>query len=155
NGAPYALDFVVDETTAGDQLRPSLAVTPSGDDVLFTWEGPGVGGTDAYARFFAAYQFPENYCTAKINSQGCTPELDFSGTPSLSGPDDFTITARQVINNKSGLFFHGAQPAAFPFDGGTLCVQPPLVRTTLQTSGGNPPPNDCSGSFTLTFTHAY
>ncbi|MCC6406182.1 MAG: hypothetical protein IT453_03375 [Planctomycetes bacterium] len=154
NAAPYGPDFVVNQTAAGDQLRPSLALAPNGEDVLFTWEGPGVG-TDAWARFYSTYQFPEVYCTAKTNSLGCVPQLAFSGSPSLSGPDDFTLSATQVLNNKFGIVFWGPGATAIPFGGGTLCVKAPIVRTNVQSSGGNPPPDDCSGDYSLLFSHAY
>ena len=63
----------------------------------------------------------------------------------------FQLSAGQVLNNKFGLLFYGAAPASLAFQGGTLCVQPPIKRTPILNSGGNPPPNDCSGSFAMDF----
>ena len=57
-----------------------------------------------------------------------------------------------MLNNKPGLLFYGLQgPATLPFLGGTLCVQPPLARTPVQSSGGNPLPDDCSGTYAFDF----
>ena len=95
---------------------------------------------------------PVTYCTAKVNSQGCTPVVGFSGFPSVSDPNPFDITASMVINDKSGLFFYGLSGRdKLPFQGGILCAAPPLGRTPVQNSGGNPPPADCSGTFSLDF----
>ena len=98
------------------------------------------------------YQFgpdPTTYCTAKTNSLGCVPAIAAVGIPSATSTP-FDITAANVLNNKNGLLFYGYNgPTNTPFLGGTLCVAPPLRRTTVQNSGGNPPPNDCSGSYVL------
>ena len=101
--------------------------------------------------------FPEPvaYCTGKLNSQSCVPYVDWSGSPTLTGADDFVITAHDEINNKPGLFFHGNGTIAVPFFNGTLCVLPPLQRTPVQFSFGNPPPDDCSGTYQFAFTQAY
>ena len=78
------------------------------------------------------------------------------GTPSLNGTaDDFHITGSNFLNNKSGLMFWGVNPAALPFQGGTLCVQPPIIRTGSSNSGGNPPPVDCSGHYDYHLTQGY
>jgi hypothetical protein len=98
---------------------------------------------------------PSTYCTAKVNSQGCAPSMDATGHPTLSGLDNFTLRAQSVINNKNGLFFWGFAPAAAPFQGGTMCVSAPLVRTGLQNSGGAAGADDCSGAYSFAFTHAY
>ena len=97
---------------------------------------------------------PVAYCTGKLNSQGCVPFVGWSGSPSLTGADDFFVTAHDEINNKPGLFFHGFGTISVPFFNGTLCVLPPLSRTSIQFSGGNPPPDDCSGSYSYHFTQA-
>lgn len=91
------------------------------------------------------------YCTAKVNSQGCTPAVGFSGQPSLSDPNPFDVTAAMVLNQKNGLLFYGYGGTAVPFQGGTLCALPPLRRTGVQSSGGNPPPSDCSGAYAFDF----
>jgi choice-of-anchor B domain-containing protein len=93
----------------------------------------------------------KTYCTAKVNSQGCTPSLTLEGGASLSAPAPFNITATNVINQKSGLLFYGFGSAAFPFHGGTMCVQSPITRTQVQNSAGNGPPDDCSGGFVYDF----
>jgi hypothetical protein len=98
---------------------------------------------------------PSTYCTAKTNSLGCVPAIDFTGSPSTGGADDFVVRASEVLNNKSGLLFWGAAPAASPFHGGTRCVAAPFVRTPVQFSGGSATGNDCSGRFAFNFSHAY
>ncbi|MCY2960587.1 MAG: hypothetical protein NTY35_10520 [Planctomycetota bacterium] len=90
------------------------------------------------------------YCTAKVNSQGCTPSVAASANPSFAGgAGSCVVTATQVINNQNGIFFYGLTPAAIPFQGGTLCLTGSVTRTPVQNAGGNPPPADCSGSFTF------
>jgi hypothetical protein len=94
------------------------------------------------------------YCTAKVNSLGCTPTIGSSGVPSASATSGFVIASANVLNNKSGLLFYGVSgPATLPFQGSYLCVKPPVKRTPALSSGGNPAPaKDCSGSFALDFT---
>jgi hypothetical protein len=94
------------------------------------------------------------YCTAKVNSQGCTPAISYTGTPSLSG-GNFHVTASNVLNNKSGLLFWGYAASNTPFQGGTKCVANPVRRTPIQNSGGNPPPDDCSGTYSFNFSAGY
>ncbi len=94
---------------------------------------------------------PVTYCTAKVNTQGCTPAIGWTGTPSASQPVVFDVWAIRIINQKNGLLFYGFQEQAVPFHNGWLCVKPPIVRTAVQSSGGNPPPPDCSGTFHYDF----
>ncbi len=94
---------------------------------------------------------PTIYCAAKVNSQGCTPALSTSGTPSASDPNPFRIDAGQVLNRKNGILFYGWTPGVMPFQGGSKCVMAPMRRTMIQNSGGNPPPDDCSGTYTYDF----
>ena len=95
------------------------------------------------------------YCVAKVNSQGCTPEIGSTGTPSLTGLDDFVITAANIRNDKIGYLFYGSVADAIPFMGGTLCVRPPLRRFGVQLSGGSPgSQQDCTGSYSFHFSQA-
>jgi hypothetical protein len=89
------------------------------------------------------------YCTAKTNSAGCLPSIASSGTPSASAGSGYVLSASQILDGKSGVLFYGKSgPTALPFQGGTLCAAIPLVRTTLQFSGGAPP---CGGAFAMDF----
>jgi hypothetical protein len=92
---------------------------------------------------------PVPYGSAKVNSQGCRPSIGSSGVPSLSDPSPFLVRAVDVINNKQGLMFYGYAPAHQPFAGGFKLVANPVIRTLPQSSGGNPPPDDCSGSYSF------
>lgn len=89
------------------------------------------------------------YCQGKVNSQGCTPELQADpGLPSVSG-GPWHITALDLLSGQNGLFFYGLAPANLPFMGGTLCLSSPLTRTAVQGTGGSPPPAGCSGTMAL------
>lgn len=99
---------------------------------------------------------PGSYCTAKPNSQSCTPAIAWASLPSLTGTDDYVVSATNVINNKNAVFVWSTLPANTPFMGGTLCVdQTTAVKTVVQNSGGNPPPDDCSGTLSFAFNQAY
>lgn len=147
---------LMDRTTLslgdGDDLGVGVGVSNGvfilgarGDDDL----GDGAGAAYVYDGSFAGIT---TYCTAQTNSQGCVPSIAGSGAPSASSASPFTLSATMVLNNKPGVFFYGINGrAAIPFNGGTLCAQPPLKRTPPQASGGNPPPDDCSGNYSIDF----
>ena len=59
-----------------------------------------------------------------------------------------------MLNQSPGLFFFGFAPGSIPFQGGTLCVSPPLKRTGSQWSAGNAGPPDCSGTYDLHLSQA-
>jgi len=89
------------------------------------------------------------YCTAKMTSNGCVPALATAGAPNASSPSGFVITATQVLPAKVGLMFYGTSGAAsIPFQGGFLCVQTPITRTSGQVSTGS---GACGGSFAFDF----
>jgi hypothetical protein len=94
---------------------------------------------------------PVAYCASTPVTQGCSLDVAFSGFPSATSTSPFLISASPSPSNRNGIFFYGFSPSYTPFNAGTLCVQPPIQRTPVQNSGGNPPPSDCSGSFSFDF----
>jgi predicted outer membrane repeat protein len=105
---------------------------------------------------------PATYCTAKANSAGCLPIIGHNAALPSSSSGAFQTWAVRIVSDKTGLLFWGGAPAALPFLGGTLCVQPPLTRTAVQASGGCQSgafgcgtADDCSGTFHFSWTAAY
>ena len=142
-----------------------LFVDPLNGDINLTAGSPSVGAGDPtlgvdpdcttldQGAFFLDLtgDAPATYCTAKINSQGCTPYVDFLGFASATDPEPFELTANDVVNNKNGLFFYGTSSHNGNFQGGIKCVLSPVRRTMVQDSGGNVAPDDCSGTYVLDF----
>lgn len=95
------------------------------------------------------------YCQGKANSLGCVPTLEWEGTPTLTGPDDFRIIVRNVLNQQFGIVFWGLQDNDAPFLGGTLCVGGQLSRiTTKLTSGAGAPGTNCNGVYPQIFSQS-
>lgn len=96
------------------------------------------------------------FCTAKVNSLGCTPTITSGGEARASGPlDDFFVSAHDLRNNEPGILLWSGTPAATPFYGGLLCLAPPVRRTPPQVAGGTPTGHDCTGTFSFHFSQAY
>lgn len=148
----------------GLEIGPQLVGTPF-DDATFTIDLPPGETLDGYNAIsvwcvaagvsFGQGAFvplpPQTYCTAKVNSEGCTPQIQFSGSPSASSAAPFSIGATQVINEKSGVLLYGLAADNLPFQGGVLCVGAPRRRTPLQLSGGSSGMTDCSGAYSFDF----
>ena len=109
---------------------------------------PGTGA--AFVYLFA--EDTTTYCTGKVNSQGCVPQITWSGQPTVAGPDDFVVSASPVLPGKNGVFLFGTSgPAILPFLAATLCVNPPLKRSFVQqaTQGAG-----CAGTISYLFSQA-
>ena len=92
------------------------------------------------------------YCTAKVNSLGCTPNIASSGCPSVSRGSGFVVRVSNVINNKPGLFIYtNGGRASEAFLGGLRCISLPLKRSVALNCGGNLAPSDCSGIYSMDF----
>ncbi len=94
-----------------------------------------------------------SYCTAKQNSFGCIPAMNWTGNPSATSGSGFNIRGANVRNQKPGLLLYSLQGrAATPFTGGFLCLTPPVKRAPGISSGGNNAPfQDCSGVYQFDF----
>ncbi len=148
-------------------LTPGAGVIATGVSVVdpfhgraALWLGGEFNGFDGVpARNIARWSDPcaalATYCTAKVNSQGCTPAIGWSGEPALSqlATTPFEIHATNVVNQKNGLLFYSTDGRrAAPFQGGVLCVAAPLRRTPFRSSAGSPTGADCTGVLSLDFS---
>lgn len=92
------------------------------------------------------------YCTAKVNSLGCTPTVSWSGFPVVAScaTNAFNLTASNLVGNKNGLWFYGTNGlSGIAFQGGHLCIKPAIKRLNVQNSGGQG--SACNGSLTTNF----
>ncbi len=152
-------------TTAWDEFTLALASDATGGDRLGvrvdidgTTLAAAAGSKDLASSLIAPVYVGVNlgsavaYCTAKVNSLGCTPAISAVGaTASASGSGAFTLRAEQLIGSTNGLAFYSLSGrAAQPFQGGFLCVDAPLRRTPLTTSSPSAP-GVCGGVSTLDF----
>jgi hypothetical protein len=97
-----------------------------------------------------AYQ--TNYCVGKVNSVGCVPSMVGGGYPSATNLNPYSLLLRgyNLVALKSGLMFYSLTGrATLPFQGGTLCVAPPVKRSPVLNSRGTGP--GCNGSYSLDF----
>jgi hypothetical protein len=97
---------------------------------------------------------PTNYCTAKVNSAGCTPDIYYTGSASKSLGFGLQVVAQNVLPGLPGILIWAKSPNALPFMGGTLCIGSPLTRAGAQVSGtiSGPP---CTGQYLFQFNAAY
>ncbi len=109
------------------------------------------GGVYNFGPIYITSASPLAYCTGKTNSLGCVPAISSTGTPSISS-GNLQVQCSNALNQKSGLLFFGSAPNAAPFQGGTLCIAAPFVRTATQFSNGAATGNSCTGSYSFTFT---
>lgn len=95
---------------------------------------------------------PTVYGAAKTNSLGCTPQVSFLGTPSVSAGGGFHLFATNVVNRAPGMLIYGTSGrATTPFGGGTLLLAAPIRRTPPTNSGGSLVGVDCSGNYHFDF----
>jgi hypothetical protein len=73
---------------------------------------------------------PDNYCTSKMTSGLTIPVMGHSGSPSLAA-GNFSVSVSGALGNVNSVVFFGPNQAATPFNGGTLCLGPPLTRGPL------------------------
>lgn len=149
DGRPVAAEFAASEPGLRAE-RPELASDPASGALWLGYEVWNGTDRDVHARRFVETAGPQIYCTAKVNSQGCTPSIGVAGSPSLSSGAPFTISATNVLNQKFGLMVYGLGSQFTSFQGGTLCVAGPR-RAGSQFSGGTSGGPNCTGTFAFDF----
>ena len=128
----------------GDPLSPTDPDGSRADMGAYPFDSSYIGG-------------PYIYCQAKLNSAGCLPTISWTGSPTMTGADDFFVTAESLVNQKPVIGIWGQSPGSTPFFGGTLCLSNLIVRTPVANSGGSPPAGapDCTGTTSFHFSQAY
>jgi hypothetical protein len=164
SGATAQVIFELSGDSAGDGMGTAVAAAGDIDqdgkmDMIvgapFDDHAPA-GDEGTVFVFSGACKSPVSYCIAKTNSLGCVPAMSYSGSSSMSGPDDFRVLASNVLNQKAGLLFWGFNSAQAPYQGGYRCLGMGFVRTPVQSSGGGSGSTpDCSGTYSYLFTHSY
>lgn len=94
---------------------------------------------------------PQNFCSAKVNSGGCTPVITTTGVASATAQTPFVIRGTLVINQSPGLLIYAYSGASIPFHGGTLCVGNQIRRMNVMFSGGTMTTPNCTGLYALEF----
>ncbi len=151
----------------GGWEKLSTGLTNNADSMASHDDGSGLGtalyvggafseagglSSERIARYDLSPDAPLIYCTAKVNSLGCTPSIGFAGAPSVGAGLGFTISAMNVLSHNIGILIYStAGPASQPFQGGTMCLKGTVKRTGALNSGGGPPPTDCSGAYSFDF----
>jgi hypothetical protein len=78
---------------------------------------------------------PTTYCTAKLTSALTLPAIGSTGSATLAA-NNFAVTLSQAVPDKNAVVFWGGGAASQPFNGGTLCVAPPLTRGPVTMTDG-------------------
>lgn len=93
---------------------------------------------------------PQAYCTAKTGLVCGVPSISALGCPDATETSGWEIRAEPARGNRTGLILYSCSgSAAIPFEGGFLCVSPPIRRTPPTSSGGTN--GACDGVFRLDF----
>ncbi len=115
-------------------------------------EAPTGGSRHVYVHDRAPYDVV-SYCTAGPSSNFCSAVITGLGLPTLAGPDQLTIVVSEVDAGHPGLIFYGVDNTVYTptrLGTGFLCVKPPLQRTPLQMTSGEP--MSCAGEFSLNWS---
>ncbi len=93
----------------------------------------------------------DSYCAAGTSAGGCVAQLSASGEPSATSGAGLLLTTHALDGQRSALsFLSVSYPLVQPWATGSsssLCVTPPIVRTSLQFSAGTP--GACDGSISI------
>jgi hypothetical protein len=97
------------------------------------------------------------YCSASDIPGACSPAIVSSGTPTLSGLDDFVVSATRVPPGQSGLEIWSLAPAQVPYYSAFLCVSQPIRRIPLLVNavGGPSGATNCTGALSHAWTHDF
>lgn len=147
---PTSWEYIQFLHLSNNGTSPTLAT--AGQDMLDAWLATGMAAPEVIARAQWGSTRPRSFCSPKVNSLGCTPQITWYGEPSVSAGEGFQVVASNLRNNKAGLMLYSTfGRTSVPFQGGTLCLVGPLQRTPLDSSGGSAAGHDCTGGLSVDF----
>jgi hypothetical protein len=126
--------------------RPGSPCVDAGDPALLDLDGSR--SDIGYYTYDPNYAPVASYCTGKLNSDGCVPQIAGSGLPSTTGTSPFLVTASLVLPGRTSLLLYGYAEGSLPFQGGTLCLSGSSRRVGAQLSAGS---GSCGGSCAYDF----
>jgi len=162
---PFTVTLEFANDNAGQLFSPSVVHDNSGclpgQNVVFAIPGGwndacslGVTGNWVFNVVYRKVDCgggPVEYCVPKPSSSFCLTDIVTSdlGSAPVSGAADYSVLANDVQAFRNGIFFFGLSGQLdVPFQGGTLCVNPPLARSPVMNAGGSVP-GACDGSYSL------
>ncbi|MCC6406483.1 MAG: hypothetical protein IT453_04920 [Planctomycetes bacterium] len=123
---PVDLDIsAIADNNASVQIEFSMT-----SDVGVTFGGWTIDDVQVVSLSCPSCPTPSNYCVSKLTSGGSLPVVAYSGSPTFAA-NNFVVELQQGTSNKNAILFWGAASNNAPFNGGTLCVAPPLKRGPL------------------------
>ncbi|MEO6711018.1 MAG: hypothetical protein ABIP42_15665, partial [Planctomycetota bacterium] len=130
-----------------DSTSPSLLPPPPPGTVYSNI----AGGAYLQAAIFTDVVQPRTYCTAKVNSLGCTPSMTWQGVSSAGQTSGFQVIGSPIRCRKPGVLLYSLNGAqAIPVFGGTLCIRSPISISPQVASHGELWPTDtCSGTWSI------
>ncbi|MBL8800402.1 MAG: FG-GAP repeat protein [Planctomycetes bacterium] len=111
------------------------------------FDGPGLTN-NGRAVVYSGTPWVATYCTAGTSSNGCVPDIDWSGAPRASAAAGFQLVATDLEGQKSGLFFYGfsgRQAVQWGTTSSFLCVKSPTQRGSVLSTAGTA--GACNGFF--------
>jgi hypothetical protein len=152
-GAEEGQPFFIGDGLRVEGITLQEFEVPAGATRLFL----GVADPDAWASNGGAFDATveqevadtTQFCTAKVSSKGCLPQIGYSGYPTLDGGHAFDVFCSQVSPGQRGTLFYGRAVYNVPFQGGYLCTNVLIKRTPIvQAPAGSGP---CASSFSFDF----
>ena len=118
-----------------EALQPGGYLAVLETSYFFDADNGWVGGSGIWRRGSGGCATPHTYCVATPNSTGGLASIGWNGSPSVGG-NAFALTFSNALPQQAGMFVLTPNgPASIPWQGGTLCVQPPLTRMTPLSTG--------------------
>ena len=140
-------------TILGLDSPDSLAAL--GDVTGDGWPEFAVASHDGVRVLSTTLLAPKIYCSAKLNSQGCPPLTTWTGSPSVTGTDDFVLSGAQFINQSRGVVLWSREPGPGYYQQPSLCVGEPWMVAQAFETGGSSATVDCSGSASFHASHDF